>query len=762
MHYKKRLAAAITAAVAINCPISHAAVLEEVIVSAQKRNESLQDVPIAVAAFSQEELKKSGANAVQDLIEFVPGVELFDDRGAGQPTWVIRGVGLADFNSNNTPASAIYYDDFYLSSNVMGGIGLFDIERVEILKGPQGGLYGKNTSGGAILIHSQAPSLQDGNNGYLKASYGKWNSSTLEGAVGTALSDKVAIRLAATTHQGGGWQDSLATAKDDEWGDSDFSAYRAQLLFQANENVDVLFKIDGGYDRSETTLLYNQPVYDAVGDFCQAAINGKADEDSCFTFGNVLDPSLPLPSEQNKDGTKVLAPPTNELDNAWQALSMRINWDMDFATFTAITGYIDYENKQEFDFDAEAPNFLNEREGDAEIKSWSQEFRLTSNSSNKLEWLVGFTYAEDEISDNRKGDLTDFPFFQTSSERGFEQENKSWSTYVQLKYQLNDYLAANGSLRYTDEEKEIFNVFHYNVDPLNNFGGPSYFINNVKTDYELDNNYSGHLGLDWTPNEDVLVYGKITQGFKSGGFFGGFAFYESDVQPYKEERVLSYEVGFKSNWLDNTLRVNGDIFFYDYQEVQGFIIIESDVTNTQLSKLDNMGDAEHLGYELDIIWLPQAVEGLKLAGSFTWLNAKFTEADKTPVFDPAGNTQTLDGLDRTFAPDFSYTLQANYSWMLNDAYEAEAELGYNWRDDIVSKDSTISPLDHATKGQDGYGLLNARLSIADVEGRWELALAGKNLANEEYAARVTTDDVVTYPLVPGQPRSWSIEALYNW
>jgi iron complex outermembrane receptor protein len=233
----------------------HAAqVIEEVVVTAQKRSESVQDVSIAIKAFSEDELSNLNTSNLEELTEFVSGAELFDDRGAGQPTWVIRGVGLADFNSNNTPTAAIYYDEFYLTSNVLGGIGMFDIGRVEVLKGPQGGLYGRNTSGGAVRVISTRPVVGDELNGYVKGSYGRWDRAGLEGAIGGTLTDTTAFRIAASTDQGGGWQDSLATPEDDEYGDRDFTAFRGQMLLRASDDVDILIKVEAGEDNSETPL----------------------------------------------------------------------------------------------------------------------------------------------------------------------------------------------------------------------------------------------------------------------------------------------------------------------------------------------------------------------------------------------------------------------------------------------------------------------------------------------------------------------------
>lgn len=235
------------------------ATLEEVIVTAQKREQSLQDVPIAITAFTQTDLRNLSFTNLQGLTEAVSAVELFDERGAGQPTWVIRGVGLADFNANNTPTAAIYYDEFYLSSNVMGGLGLYDLDRVEVLKGPQGGLYGRNTTGGAVRVLSVRPDLEQDVNGFIQGSYGRWDRSVVEGAVGGKITGNSAFRLAGMTDQNGGWQDTLATPGDDEYGDRDFTSGRAQLLLQPTDALELLLKVDAGYDKSETSRPIHAP-----------------------------------------------------------------------------------------------------------------------------------------------------------------------------------------------------------------------------------------------------------------------------------------------------------------------------------------------------------------------------------------------------------------------------------------------------------------------------------------------------------------------
>ena len=749
-------------AIVFSLPSYATPVLEEVVVTAQKRSESVQDISIAIRAFGDDELANLSTGSLEGLTEFVSGAELFDDRGAGQPTWVIRGVGLADFNSNNTPTAAIYYDEFYLTSNVLGGIGMFDIGRVEVLKGPQGGLYGRNTSGGAVRVLSVSPVVGDELNGYVKGSYGSWDRAGLEGAIGGSLGDTAAFRISAATDQGGGWQDSLATARDNEHGDRDFSAVRLQAAWEPGDAVDVLLKLEGGEDKSETTLGYGRALYDPLtGDFCAAALAGRHNENTCVTLANLTnalvftpgDPGI-LPGSQKKDGTDVLSNPINELDNSWHGVNLRLNWDMDFATFTSITGYLDYENNQVFDYDASPLVLFHEDAGESDLSLWSQEFRLISNSEGPLAWLVGAMYAEDEIEESRVGLLTENVLvFPTETLRTFDQEAESWAAYGQLDYWINDSWKVHGSLRYTDETRDLINASTYDLQ------FDFFYIEDVNRTVELEDHWSGHIGLDWAVTDDALVYVRITQGFKSGGFFGGFALAESDLAPYEAETVLSYEAGFKSSWLENSMRLNGAIYFYDYQDVQGFTQEFDETLGSVVTKLGNLGDAEHMGAELDFVWLP--TEGLSLQATVSWLDAEISDSD-TLALDISGEAYPIEGLQRTFAPEWSASMQARYEWALGESLLAAIQLNYSWRDDLRNRDTEVSNLDLAAFSFDDYQVVNGRISIGSVNSDWEVALVGKNLTDEEYWASTTGDDLGSFSSLPARPANYAVEATYRW
>ncbi|MDB2365855.1 TonB-dependent receptor, partial [Luminiphilus sp.] len=466
---QKTLLATILAALVT--PFAAQAQLEEIIVTAQKREQSLQDVSIAISAFDSAQLTELGLTSVEQLATIIPNVELSDARGAGLPTWVIRGAGLEDFNANNTPVSAIFYDEVYMTSNALGGIGLFDVDRVEVLKGPQGGLYGRNATGGAIRILSTKPDLNE-TSGFVRSTYGQWDRWSLEGAIGgPIIENKLAYRLAVNTDQGGGWQDSLTTPEDDEHGDRDFQAVRAQLLLTPSDELEVLLKIDAGRDQSETVMPRLNGTYSTAYDFdyCGAIYQGRRDDSSCIGFHNLVDAlygftlGLPTPADQKSNGETVVSNPINRLDNEWTGYNLNIDWDLGNTTFRSITSYYEYDFFQFFDYDATPLSIVSSAEGfpDGETKfeQWSQEFRLTSAADGPLTWLAGAMYAEDtneSLQSFSVEALTELGFVAfTNGLANYTQDTESWAVYGQVGYDLTDRLTLHGSLRYTDEDKDI-------------------------------------------------------------------------------------------------------------------------------------------------------------------------------------------------------------------------------------------------------------------------------------------------------------------
>lgn len=761
---KSLIAIAVSSAIA---PLSTYAQIEEVVVTAQKREQSIQDVPIAISAFDAESLKDQGLTSLEEVTSVVPNVELFDIRGAGAPAWVIRGAGLEDFNANNTPVAAVYYDESYLTSSALSGIGLFDIDRVEVLKGPQGGLYGRNATGGAVRVLSARPDLNEFS-GYAQASYGRWERWGLEGAVGgPIIEDKLAFRIAASTDQGGGWQDSLATPEDDEHGDRDFQAFRGQLLWAPTPELEVLFKLDIGEDQSDTTLARATGVYATDFSFglCDAVLAGRRDESNCIGLHNLVGNPL-LPSDQKKNGSTVLSNPINVLDNEWTGYNLQVDWDLGFATLKSISTYLDFDYVQAFDFDGTPLALVQSAPGlpdaDTNIEQWSQEFRLTSTGEGPLSWLVGATIAEDTQKAIQSFTLEDLaPLFGSNTQAGradYEQETETWAIYGQLGYDISDSLNINGSLRYTDEDKMIDHASSRLF-----FGADDFVVTNSVEGFQtsLEENWSGHIGLDWRVTENTLLYAKFSRGFKSGGYFAAFTSDNDTLTPYPEEVNDAYEIGLKSNPTEE-LQVNASVFYYDYQDAQGVVTVEANsVISDVLTTLNTVGDAEHYGVELDVGWAPSQLPGFSLQVGAAWLDAEITDSDQVG-FDQLFNLLPLEGLDRTYASEYSYTVNARYERNVTDSLLGRFSAVYSWRDDTITRSARLGDFDCAVFCQDSYGLLNIHIALANVNQGWEVALLGQNVTDEIYITSATGDDGGSYMDLLGRPASWKLQLRYDF
>lgn len=743
------------ATVATTPAVGAEGVLEEVTVTAQKREQLAQDIPIAIAAFSQEELRNLGVHSLDQVPNFIPNVQLFDEYGTGQPTWVIRGVGLADWSANNTPAAAIYVDDVYLTSNVMGGVGLFDLERIEVLKGPQGALYGRNTSGGAVRVVSRRPELEE-SGGYAMLTYGRWNDAIAEAALNVPVGDQAAWRLAGRWEQSGdAWQTSLVD--NEEFGEKDRWSIRSSFLFDVGEATEVLLILGAARDQSETVLGRGIGIYDPfTGGFCEPLLNGYLDDSACATNATFYDPEFRFPDVQREDGRTTLSDPINRLDNESLSVNLQIRHDFAAARLTSVTAYHGFDYALSFDYDGSQGEFGHQF-ARSDIEAFSQEFRLESLADGPVRWLVGLEYGRDDLSEDRDFLVGDDPIVGAllgeAANLQYDQETRHTAAYGQLDWSFADRWTLGAGIRYTDETKKYrdgnFTLF---------FGGfPFPFHAGLSNDTDLEI-WSGKLSLDWQVNDNAMLYASYSRGFKSGGFFGGFpADGEQSITPYGEETVDAWEIGFKSQWLDDSLRLNGAVFYYDYQDVQGYLTFFSEVTGTVVTSLSNIGDAEHTGAEIDLAW--QATDKLLLQASAGWLDAEITDSDAFAA-SWLGTLEPLEGRDRPFAPDFTYTLLGRYDFRIGN-YDWSAQVDWSWRDDRSG--SGLSIIEQTMFAQLGdYGLLGARISMADPDGRWEAALWGRNLADERYFVNVTTDDLASWMRLPGEPLSYGIDVRFNW
>ncbi|MDT8398660.1 MAG: TonB-dependent receptor [Pseudomonadales bacterium] len=732
--------------------------LEEILVTARKRSENSQSIGLSMAVFDADALKTMNLKSLPDVSSAISNVELFEDfSGAGLPTWIIRGVGLQDFNTNNTPTAAVYVDEVYQTSTVMGTVGLFDVEQVEVLKGPQGGLYGRNTSGGAVLLKTRRPELQS-NSGYTELSYSRWQNLAAEGAVNVGLTDSTALRVSGRSlSSSGAWQKSVVDNK--AHGEKDLWDVRSWFTFQPSDNFTFDWKIQGGRDDSEIQLGRSVGLYAPNGGFCQAVLEGRRDDENCLNWAGVNRSLLGLPFEpaasQRNDGSLVLSDPINQQKNNYLSNTFFISQKVVGATFFSISSFDRFDYGVDLDLDGSRGEFAH-RLSSSDIEVLSQEFRLVSDSNERLNWLLGLSYNDEKFKERR--DFLWRDNFLVVQQLGFEQARlaynqttRSAAVYGSLDYEISPRWSLNAALRYTDEDKTYKNgSLSVPVNP------PVFLYRDLKRQYSLGSHWSGKAGLEWTPRDGMLVYGTLSRGFKSGGFFGGFPDVAEQVSPYKEEKITAYELGIKRDWFRQSLRLNASVFYYDYQDVQGFVTSINSLTNTQIDVLTNQGDAEHAGAEVELVWAP--VEGLSLTGNISYLDARFKRSE---IF-----SRNIDGIllpiegRRPFAPEWSGAFAVNYVTTIAENYRMTGNLNYHYRSEFSGR--LTSPADRAVNRLPGYGLLGARLDLSRVQDDWSLALWAKNILDKSYLNRIKSDGLRSYIDLFGEPRSFGASLSYQW
>lgn len=754
--------------------------IEEVVVTAQKRAQSAQDIGVAVAAISGDALREQGINRGDDLAKVIPNVSVQNIGGGGLPVVIVRGIGLQNFRVNDSPTTSFYVDEVYQTSIASVEFSMFDMERVEVLKGPQGGLYGRNTIGGAVQVISARPEVGEGHNGYVNLSYGEHNTREAEAAAAFPLSDSSAVRVAARWERSGD-TDYESTTGNIEYGETDRWAARAQLRIAPSDELDLLFKVHGGADRSELPLPRSVGLYNDIGTgaafgapnvslgllsgllgagsagLCQSILDGNgSNSSSCATL------SGQTPADYGQGNDNLFESSAGDLlpvlDSEWAGISAIATWQTGDYTLTSITAYDTINYHRLIDADATPVEFQNidYRTG---IDFWAQEFRLAYDSGNEVNWIVGVNYSEDKLDESTllMGGDSVLPIFfggATSSPQDYQQDTEAFAIYGHAEWQFAETLKFIGELRYTHEEKsfaggQLFGFADGSTAP--------FVATEDDTRFEA---LSGKLGLDWTPTENTLFYASISQGFKTGGFFGGFAVNVEELAPFDEETILAYEMGVKSDWLDNRLRANASLFYYDRQDVQQNAKSASG-SNVSIARLTNIGDVETRGAEVDLTWLP--LENLTLQLSLGYTDAEIADSDfvVSSVLPLIGNA-SLEGRNVPNYSKFSGNFLGRYEHPISETLLASAQLEYSYRSERDLSLITNSTLEDPLFKEPGYSLINLRLGLGDADDLWRITAFVENLADEEYRTESRSDGLYGMRELYGPSRTWGISFTRNW
>jgi iron complex outermembrane receptor protein len=713
------------------------AALEEIIVTAQRRQENLQDVPIAISAMTGQMLQDAGVRDPRDLQAYVPSLQFQSGTAATTTIIFLRGVGIGDFNANTTGAVGVYVDDVFLGANSGKLFNVFDGEGVEVLRGPQGTLYGRNTTGGAIKFASRKPTDELSTD--LSVLYGRYNEVRLEGGIGgPIIEDKLKIRVSGLYNTRDGWLRNRVTGH--ELNDVDLWAARAILDFTPTDSLLLRLSLHSGQNnggarqfqhRGQGVGFDGSPLFDENGVPLDGM--GYADTDHNLNAGDY--------NIEGKEKVKV------------SGGSLLGELALDGVTLTSITAYEKVDRNTLEDTDASPNDVLTSVYID-KPEQWSQELRIHSNSEGNLSWIAGAFYFDDKLETDSSYDLLRVlrPFFVTDENpTGFApessvgllrypytQDTRSTALFGQVDYQFLDALTLTAGLRYTEDRIDLKYSSYFDESPYFTF--PVIDLHESKT----FSNVSGRLALAYAMSDDTLLYGSVSSGYNSGGFAGFAAIDPIQLQPFDEETLYAYEVGVKSELLDRRVRLNAAAFYYDYQDLQVFIYDTSSGVPVQI-KL-NAGSAKIYGLEAELTVRPTAQFEAFLSAST--LNSEYQDFSDGLGNDFSGN-QLIN------APEFSMSAGLTWTQPIGAAGSLQATASGSYQSKIY-----FTPANDNAYSQSSVTMLNARLAWTPPGGALEVALWGKNLTDERWVnfmAPIITMDQLNY----NDPETYGVEFSYH-
>ena len=689
--------------------------LEEVIVTAQKRAQSVLDVPIAVSAYTGNKLEELNIEQITDLSRIAPSLT-YNAGNQRQNTGLrIRGIGTNVFSIGVEPSVAVMIDEVAQVQSGQAWGNLVDIERVEVLRGPQSTLFGKNASAGVLSVTTKAPS--DELSGFVEVTVTDDEQEKITGSISGPLSDTTGFRLSAFYSDHDGYADNLFNGQNTN--NQETSGVRGKFHWDINDNAD----------------------------FTLTAFVSKEESNCCALSFRQIEPTAAflgaLPVTLTNPQTFDIASESNstvERDNDQPAevddkgFNMRLNWGIGEHTLTAITGFNEwnYENSEDIDFsgfDVAGVFTGGALSGGIHTVSttdttfFSQEFRLSSPSSDTFEYLVGLYYADAE---------TDRTFQRPiiTSDWAGSASTASYALFGQLTWKINDKAHLTIGARYNNEE---IDVQYTDNASGNSFAGD-----------DDEDATPGKIALQYFANDETMLFASITTGHKGQAYDISSGFNQARIDsPVGNESSISYEAGIKTTLLDRTLQLSAVAFMTEYDDYQA--------QNTELRGTEliigvlNVGTLETTGLEFEATAL--IGENLTLSANAAWVDAtvdEFPDANCYPgqtmelgcvelVAGSGVNGQNLAGKDLNNSPDLKFTLNADYRMPLSSLpFDGFINANYNWQDDIVF-DLLQNPLTR----QDSYGTFNLNVGIVEAEdARYKVTIFVQNLFDEDYAASI--------------------------
>ncbi|MAT83725.1 MAG: hypothetical protein CMQ43_01690 [Gammaproteobacteria bacterium] len=741
-------------------------VLEEIVVTARRREESLQSVPVAVSVLTGEDLLEQGGMKIDAIGQTVPNVHFEaagGTSGVKSPIVFIRGMGQNDFIPVEDPAVGIYLDGVYMGRNIGSVFDLIDIERVEVLRGPQGTLFGRNTIGGAVNIISRRPGRDVG--GSVQVSAGSDDYLEARATVNVPLGERAAGRFSAFRRERDGYVEALQY-EDLELGSDDIWGVRTRILADLTDDFEVDFALD--YSKSTETpgavspingiagfngevITLGPPVQTFANFFntlysgdpasCTTGV-GQATNSACYgPVWNSGDPYAVNSVYTDNAGTKITPEQSVEV---WGG-NLTATWRLGEVELKSITSYREFDIHFFNDIDFSPYLLFANNHDEYTQEQWSQELQLAGDAMDgRMNYVVGLYYFEEEGREAIFNQIAFAPPLSAPPDFFFQYldryiDNDSQAVFGQVNFDLTDVLTLTVGARYTESNKDFNLVTERRVGPISDQSGK---LKTTET--------TPLVSLSWDATDSVMLYATYSEGYRDGSYAARFTGVVPDPLPnYDPEYVTNYEIGMKSTLLDGRMRLNASAFLMDYEDMQ--INASSNEVATSSTK-ENLGDATIQGLELELSAL--LTERLTIGVNAGLLDDEIDSLRGVLV----SNTVVIDeDSDLPNTPDWTLSMMARYEMPLDNGARLSLRADFVMKDDYYSRAENIEEL-----LIDDYRNLNLSGSYLSGDGRWEIGAGVRNATDEFYYQSATP--FATFGLSFGQPvrpRTYYASVTFN-
>lgn len=739
-------------------------VLEEITVTAQKREESLQDVPISVATLSGERLNVlfSGSEDILALSGRIPGLYAESSNGRAAPRFYLRGLGNIDFDLAASQPVSVIMDDVVMENVVLKSFPLFDMQNVEVIRGPQGTLFGRNTTAGIIKVNTRRPTHET--TGYVKGSWATFDTINLEGAIGGSLiEDTLAARVSVLQRSRDEWITNGHTGEK-SLGDYDETAGRAQLLWTPSDSFSALLSFQSR-NLDGTSSIFRANVFTTGS----ASLNQNYDRETVYYDGGDNNP-------QGYDS---------------QGTTLNLQWDFDHATVSSITSWQEAEGFSRGDIDAGVIDFTQSvqvpsgitfdpnalvfgepaltfpgtitvdsvTQDGADTDQFTQEFRIASQNDGRFNWQIGAFYFDSDLTVTTES-FASFGFVPGSrQDTVIKQTNKTWAVFGQSSFDLTDTFTVTAGVRYTDDEKD-FEVLQFGQLWLD-IGIPTSIAGPIHAE---DDQTSWELSANWALSDTSSLYGRYSTGFRAQTIQGRDVAFLETPSVAAPETIDSIEAGWKATLFNNRMRLNAALFMYEVDDMQLSVIGGA----ANVNQVINADKGEAVGFELDAEWL--ITENLLVTAGASWNDTEIkdrtlstvpcgsgqcTPLDPVDPTDGTGSRVLLDGNPFPRAPETTYNLTIQYTAELGNASEMYFMTDWAYTGKINMP--LYEAVEFKTDGQFEGGL---RVGYRNLDTGWDIALFGRNITDEHNVLGFV--DFSNNTGFVNEPRIWGIEAGYKF